>query len=213
MKLPVVPSIVVGLAVAAMLALGFWQLGRADEKQAQISRHAQNMALPEIALPRFPVGDDNLFRRARGMCIDAGGWENEAGRTADGKLGFRVIGRCRTGIEGPGFPIELGVATEPDYVPTWSGGEVSGVLTQAPDGQSILSRALGKGAPRELMLVLDRAPQGLGTSRAPDPSSAPNNHLSYAVQWFAFAGFAVLIYFLALRHRQRGRKDAPAPPQ
>ena len=63
------------------------------------------------------------------------------------------------------------------------------------------------------ILVLDRAPEGLSTSRAPDPSTAPNNHLSYAVQWFAFAGFAVLIYLLALRHRQRGRKDEPAPPQ
>lgn len=213
MRLPVIPTIVVALAAAAMLALGFWQLGRADEKQAQIERHAQNMALPEIALPRFPVGDDALFRRARGMCIEGGGWKNEAGRTADGKLGFRVIGRCRTGVEGPGFPIELGVATEPDYVPTWTGGEVSGVLTQAPDGQSILSRALGKRSPRELMLVLDAAPDGLSTSRVPDPSSTPNNHMSYAVQWFAFAGFAVLIYLLALRHRRRGAKDQPPPAQ
>lgn len=204
-RLPLIPTIVVGLAVAAMLALGFWQLDRRDWKEAQIARHAANLDQPVIALPRFPVGEEYLFRRASGMCIEAGDWKNEAGRTADGKLGFRIIGRCRTGIEGPGFPIELGVASQPDTVPDWTGGPVSGVLTQAPDNQSIIGRWLGKAAPRELMLVLDRAPEGLSTSRVPDPSTVPNNHLAYAVQWFAFAGFAVLIYFLALRRR---RKDA-----
>jgi surfeit locus 1 family protein len=46
----------------------------------------------------------------------------------------------------------------------------------------------------------------LAASAPPSPSIIPNNHLSYAVQWFLFAGIAVTIYFLALR--QRWRKEA-----
>jgi cytochrome oxidase assembly protein ShyY1 len=38
----------------------------------------------------------------------------------------------------------------------------------------------------------------------PSPDSIPNNHLSYAIQWFLFAAAAALIYVLALRLRQRG---------
>ena len=39
---------------------------------------------------------------------------------------------------------------------------------------------------------------------APDPRDVPNNHLSYAVQWFLFALTAVVIYILALRKRWGG---------
>jgi cytochrome oxidase assembly protein ShyY1 len=35
----------------------------------------------------------------------------------------------------------------------------------------------------------------------PNPEDVPNNHLSYAVQWFAFAGIAAGIYLLAVRRR------------
>jgi surfeit locus 1 family protein len=35
----------------------------------------------------------------------------------------------------------------------------------------------------------------------PDPNDIPNNHLSYAVQWFLFALTALVIYGLALRKR------------
>ncbi|HNJ47416.1 MAG TPA: SURF1 family protein, partial [Novosphingobium sp.] len=37
----------------------------------------------------------------------------------------------------------------------------------------------------------------------------PNNHLSYAVQWFLFAATALVIYGLALRKRlaARGGED------
>ncbi len=43
-------------------------------------------------------------------------------------------------------------------------------------------------------------------SAPPSPDIIPNNHFSYAIQWFLFAGIAVLIYVLALR--QRWKKEA-----
>ena len=46
---------------------------------------------------------------------------------------------------------------------------------------------------------------GLEASAPPSLDSIPNNHRSYAIQWFLFAGIAALIYGLALR--QRWQKD------
>jgi surfeit locus 1 family protein len=51
------------------------------------------------------------------------------------------------------------------------------------------------------MLVSDRAAPGLVRSKTPSATDIPNNHRAYAVQWFLFAGVALLIYALALRRR------------
>ena len=61
----------------------------------------------------------------------------------------------------------------------------------------------GKAPPLRLMIVSDAPAPGLAVSPLPNPSSVPNNHFSYAVQWFLFAGIAVIIYVLALRRRWR----------
>ena len=52
----------------------------------------------------------------------------------------------------------------------------------------------------------DRGAAGLQPSAPPAVSDIPNNHRSYAVQWFAFAIIAVVIYALALRGRQRSKQ-------
>ena len=39
----------------------------------------------------------------------------------------------------------------------------------------------------------------------PDPADIPNNHRSYAFQWFAFALSALVIYALALKGRGKAR--------
>jgi cytochrome oxidase assembly protein ShyY1 len=54
-------------------------------------------------------------------------------------------------------------------------------------------------------LVADPPLAGLAANARPDPSDIPNNHLSYAVQWFLFAVTALVIYLLALRKRLAGR--------
>ena len=54
-----------------------------------------------------------------------------------------------------------------------------------------------------MRLVAAIAGAGLEASAPPSPDTIPNNHLSYAIQWFLFAGIAVVIYVLALRGRWR----------
>ncbi len=214
MKLPVIPTIIVAIAVAAMIGLGIWQLDRRGEKEAAIAAYAGNSALPVMAFPRPPVGDEYLFRRASAMCLEVVGWTEQAGRAENGPKGWRHIAECRgNGAEGPTHKFDMGVSTAPGATPVWKGGEVTGSITQAPDSSPILAGLFGKRTPRTLMLVADNPAPGLSASARPDPSSVPNNHLAYAVQWFLFAGIAAAIYLLALRWRQRKTVPPPVPPQ
>ena len=41
MRVPILPTLVVAAAIAIMIALGIWQLGRMDEKAALIARAEQ----------------------------------------------------------------------------------------------------------------------------------------------------------------------------
>lgn len=213
MKLPLFPTILVGLAVAAMIGLGIWQLDRRGEKAVQLARLSANRDLPAMAFPSPPVGDDHLFRRAGLMCLEVASWSEQAGRDASGTSGWRHLADCRTGAEGMSVKVDMGVSSAPGVKPAWKGGAVTGIITHAPDSTPLLASLFGKRPPRNLMLVADAPAPGLSASAPPDPSSVPNNHLAYAVQWFLFAGIAVVIYLLALRLRARRAASPPAPPQ
>lgn len=213
MKLPVIPTIIVALAVAAMIGLGMWQLDRRGQKEAMIARYAGNRSLPVMAFPRPPIGDEHLFRRASAMCLEVVGWSEQAGRAENGRKGWRHIAECRTGVEALMTKFDMGVSTAPGVVPVWKGGEVTGTITHAPDATPLLASLFGKRPPRTLMLVAEKPAPGLAESARPDPSSVPNNHLAYAVQWFLFALAAAVIYFLALRWRVKRAAPPPAPPQ
>lgn len=201
---PFLASLIVTLAVALMIALGLWQLSRMAEKEAAIASYRANLNRGDIAFPRLPpVGEDQLFRKSAVTCLSVADWTVEAGRTADGDTGFRVIAHCVTGAEGPGALVVLGVADRPDVKPAWSGGTVHGTITTARDTRNLFARSFGRGAPPAPMLVSDSGLAGLKAPARPDPASVPNNHLAYAVQWFLFAATALIIYLLAWRRKLR----------
>ena len=52
-----------------------------------------------------------------------------------------------------------------------------------------------------IRLVASNPAPGLQASAPPSLDDIPNNHLSYAVQWFLFATVALVIYGLALRRK------------
>lgn len=195
-RLPVAPTILVLLAVAAMIALGIWQLERRTWKQALLARYTANQTQPPVAFPAIPVGDALLYRRTSAFCLQPVGWITEGA----GSHGWRLIARCRTGAEGPGFSVELGTTHDPKFRPDWKGGALTGVIAPAPSHNSLIA-SLGRPSPAQMMIVADAAPTGLSPSPRPSPASIPNNHLAYAVQWFIFAALALVIYALALRRR------------
>lgn len=204
-RLPLVPTLVVALAVAVMIALGVWQLQRKAEKEALLARYAANVSAPVAALPRM-LDDKQLFRRFSLFCLEPTGWTT-AGAGAEG---FRHIAECRLGAEGPVIAVDAGTARDPAFKPHWRGGEVTGSLTHAPDSGSALWRWLtGDRTPPGMMIVAEQAAPGLHPTARPSPQSIPNNHLAYAVQWFIFAAIALVIYVLALARRLRAAPGAP----
>lgn len=200
-RVPIVATIVVLLAAGIMVVLGLWQLQRRAEKTVLVARYIAHQKLPPIVFPQIPVGDALLFRRATVFCLEPFDWKVEGGRNARGGVGWRQIARCRTGAEGPGVTIQVGMSERPDARPTWRGGEVGGYITHAPDHAPIGAALFGRAAPQTLMLVADPPLAGLGANPPADVSAVPNNHLAYAVQWFIFAAIALGVYALALRRR------------
>lgn len=200
-RLPIVPTLIVLLAVAAMVALGVWQLERRAEKAVLIARATANLDRPAQPLPTR-ITDELLFARVTATCARVEGWTMGAGRTADGISGYRHIAACLS-PGGQPFRVDMGVATDPKLRPVWAGGAVAGTLSHAPGGPTLLDRMTGHAAPPAPMIVSDVAAPGLSPSHRPDPASLPDNHMAYAIQWFAFAFAAVIIYLLALRRRSR----------
>lgn len=191
-RLPVIPTILVFAAVTIMVGLGIWQLRRAQWKDALMARYAQAERLPPIEFPTAPIKDEQLplYRHATGMCLRTVGERAVAGENRAGEPGYVHIVDCATGAEGPGMSVELGWSKNPNAKADWKGGLVSGII--APDRRS------------RLRLVAGSAPPGLEPSAPPSLGAIPNNHRSYALQWFAFALTALIIYGLAVRKRLGG---------
>lgn len=187
-RLPLVPTLIVGLACSIMVALGLWQLRRMDEKAALLARYEAAASLPVMAYPAIPLPKDlPLFRRASGYCLSVSGWRTKAGHNVKDQTGWAHIADCRKGAEGPGLAVEVGWSRQPK-APEWKGGAVDGVITT--DDASVIRLVSSK-----------PLAAGLEASAPPSPANIPNNHLSYAIQWFAFALIAAVIYVLALRRR------------
>ncbi|MFL0414858.1 SURF1 family cytochrome oxidase biogenesis protein [uncultured Sphingomonas sp.] len=199
-RVPILPTILVALAVAMMIGLGLWQLLiRLPQKEAQLAQLAANPSRPPIAFPMTP-DDSLLFRRSTLDC----GKVTAITRAGAGAAGYRLIAQCLTpnGVA----KVQLGTTHDPVKEVSWVGGPVSGWISHAPDATP-LGAQLFKPAPRELLLVADRPADGLAANSRPNVSLVPNNHLAYAGQWFFFAAVAAVIYVLALR--RRGRPAGP----
>lgn len=185
-RLPLIPTLLVLAALAYMVRLGFWQLDRAKEKEALIARAtlAQSMS-SDAPWPRSRTEVDRLlYRHTRVTCqrvIELGA---KAGQNLRGEPGWAHEARCALAGGGEAR-IVLGWSRNPAKV-SWQGGEIGGVIAPGP------------------RLVAGPAVAGLQDNAQPNPADLPNNHRSYAVQWFLFAAVALVIYALAVRKQLRG---------
>lgn len=186
-KFPIIPTIIVLAASATMVALGFWQLGRADEKAALLARYARAQQLAEpVGWPRDTAAARlALYRRSQFICGKVVSFDSRAGTNAQGAKGWAHYANCTVEGQAANVPVVIGWSREP-LVPEWRGGLASGIIGPGP------------------RLVADPPLGGLEPLAPPDPQDLPNNHLAYAVQWFLFSATALAIYALALRKRKRG---------
>lgn len=185
-RIPIVPTLLVLIAVGIMLRLGLWQLERLGEKQAMLARYeAAQAADDEVRWPDSEATAEHaLYHRTRIECRSASGQSTLSGRNAKGEAGLAHVATC-TDVEGGAREVVLGWSRDPSS-PVWTGGAVTGWIAPGP------------------RLVADPPLAGLEANAKPDPKDIPNNHLAYAVQWFLFGVVALVIYALALRKRMRG---------
>jgi len=203
-RLPIAATMIVALAVSAMIALGVWQLQRATWKEALIARYAANAKLPPVAYPALgPVPEHAMFRRSQVTCVRVASWRLEGGRAANGRSGTRHIAECATGAEGPGALIDMGVAPDPRVRPTWRGGVVDGVITTEPNRAMLITGLFGPAPVLRPMLIARTPAPGLAASAPPSVGQISNNHRAYAVQWFVFALVALIIFVLAVQRRSK----------
>lgn len=191
-QLPIIPTTVVLLAVATMIALGIWQLGRADEKAALIEQYQTVSA--DGARVEWPENSeeatDRLYRLALIECTEVLSRRTTAANSAEGRRGLAQVAKCRL-ANGAEAEIALGFTREP-IEGDWQGGEVQGIIAPGP------------------RLVAMPPVAGLQPLAAPDPRDLPNNHLAYAGQWFFFALTALVIYFIAIRRKLAAHHEGEA---
>jgi surfeit locus 1 family protein len=185
---PIIPTIIVAIAVGIMIGLGVWQLQRKAEKEALLTRYHAADGLPAVAWP--VVADPKalpLFRRSTLMCVKVLKIESVSGSNRAGDAGFAHVASCQTGgAEGVNAKVAIGWSERPQS-PSWSGGLVRGII--APDGVQLIK------------LVSTDPADGLQQLALPSPAQIPNNHFLYAIQWFIFAAAASIIYILAVWKR------------
>ena len=194
-RVPVLATLVVLLAVAVMVRLGFWQLDRLKQKEALLARYAAARAEPPLTpfdrrYERLTAGE--AYRRIEVRCGSHSGQSRPmAGRNGKGESGWAHVVTCHRivwDLTLPDVDAVIGWSQGPNPV-NWQGGVIGGVI--------VPGRAGG------VRIVADPPVAGLQANAKPDPQDIPNNHFSYAVQWFLFAATALAIYALALRKRLR----------
>ncbi len=196
-RLPLVPTVLVALAIAAMIGLGVWQLQRAGEKERLLAEFQANAAMPALdldpVLDRAPADLPPLaYRRVLVTCRAEGvAPALRGGRSQAGESGYTYLLPCRPRADGLAGRLRVNAGwtrTPDDRLRPSLGGIVAGRLGQVgPDGPITITSA--------------RAQAPLAASAPPSLDDVPNNHLLYAFQWFFFAAAAAVIYVLALRQR------------
>lgn len=203
-RIPIFATLVVILAITTMIALGLWQIQRATWKEGLLASYRAAAGLPSLDGLPAPANVDRIaFRHAAIACRITTGPTLLGGPGPGGQTGFRSIVGCAL-TDGRAMMADLGwhkLGIEPALPPPGTPIAARGVLI--PD-DVLAARVYGrKDGHVPLLLVLENPAPGLSPSTPPSVETIPNNHRSYAVQWFLFAGVAAIIYALALWKRLR----------
>lgn len=198
-RLPIIPTIVVAAVVAACLAAGGWNLRRAKLHQAELRNFQAASRLPPVSFPTAPTRDAQLpiYRYATGNCVRVVNRRTDVGENQAGEPGYAIILDCATGAEGPGMSVQVGWSKNPNATTPWPGGMVSGVIIRDRKNR--------------IRLVSATPAPGLEANGAvkPTTSVSPQRNRGYALQFFAFAAIALIIYALAVRKRLK--QEPPSP--
>ncbi len=220
------PSLTTAIALGMLVAMGSWQLDRLAWKRALIADVGARMASPARALPPPPVDAAALryrpirlqgrFRHDRELYLEARSHQGQAGLHLvtplvldDGRVVLVDRGWVPPGRRRPETRAEGQVAGPVSLTATLRTGGWKGYDFLRPEndpaGNAWLWMDLPRmaeslrldGVARGYYLVADTAPNsgGLPIGRAPGVE-LPNDHLGYAITWYALALVLLVIYLL-----------------
>lgn len=232
------PRLITTLATAAFstmtIGAGFWQLDRASQKLErqrafESGQGADRIDLNRDAIRGTPIASQPVRAFGEFLSSDTVYIDN---RLHQGKPGFhvvtpfRIIDSRRIVLVNRGWT-PLGVVRhEPPQVATASGALVIEGFLSIPGDRpfelgtpdlkarvwpnlTIERFTKGKGIPIEPYLVLQTNDTSDGLVRVWEPpASGPEKNQAYAIQWFAFAALAIMLYVGLNLHK----KSNDAPP-
>jgi surfeit locus 1 family protein len=171
-----------------------------QQKEAMLAEYAHASKSPRVTDYKndLLVDGPGYYSRVRLECTAELNDSMIAGRNGKGQSGWAHQFDCRFPGRTIGGDATVVIGWSEAPVPVqWKGGTVLG--TQSPPRPT---DAIA-GCPKcyRHRVIADPPLAGLQPNARPDPRNIPNNHLAYAVQWFLFAGVALVIYGLALRKR------------
>lgn len=211
-RFPLFPTLLTLVMLAVLISLGVWQLERRAWKQALISKLQAAQTQPLLEPGDFMRAVRNeasiQYRRAELPCSpgDVLPYDLKGGSSIGGVSGYLVLVSCRPNRKPPDIVAVAGWTKRPDAaaVSLHVDTVFKGVIIERPYGR-VKTRP-------QFMLIPDTAVPPLQVSRMPTPDALPDNHLSYAGQWFGLAIVLATIYGLWLRKRWAREKFAPAAP-
>ncbi|MFK7885731.1 MAG: SURF1 family protein [Gammaproteobacteria bacterium] len=221
------PTVLVLLLLALLLWLGTWQLGRADERRAQLASFdavAEPVAWRGRGTP--PARYTRVQMRGR---YDGTRQVLLEGLSRNGKPGLEVLTPLRvvdggvvminrgwvpwqgerTSPPAPSVPAEEVLVTGRARAFAQPGmrlGEGNAATTSQwprlaiyPSAQEI-SGWLGTPVAASLVLLDDAADHGFARAWRPD-EFPPSRHVGYAVQWYSMATALIILFLIASRRR------------
>lgn len=228
--------IVVFVVLAVVLAmlfvrLGFWQLSRLEERRAQNAGIAGDLSVPEVPWNQLGSMDSADFRRT----VVAGIPDTAAefailGRSRNGSPGVWIITPVRPVGDSIAVLVNRGWVYAPDAATVdlnrWRErrSEYRGYTHRIAIGpKSVKGRGLrvfdSSGVDSLLpypfaplyLVQRDSGPVDSTPARLPMPALSDGPHLSYAIQWFAFAAIAMAgAAIVAIRSRDSALGTGPS---
>ncbi|MEG1040433.1 MAG: SURF1 family protein, partial [Pseudomonas sp.] len=227
-----VPTLVVLMLLPGLIALGCWQLGRAQEKRVLLVSYAERQASEPVALAQLMQAEDPAYRRvqlfghfdaAHSLLLD--------NSVREGQVGVELLQPFLDQASGVWLLVNRGWLPWPDRripvqfttpesalsVNAWvyvapgapfqlhadpEGGDWPHLLT-AIDASQLWPQLAREGFAHELRMEPGPASYRLDWSVV---AMGPEKHLGYAVQWFALALALVLLYLYFGWHKNKEKQ-------
>ncbi len=221
------------LVVVAFVQLGRWQLGVAEDEalreSLQRARSQQPVAVETVLRPHTDFPGELSTRPVSATGEFGPDQVVVANRRLDGREGYWVVAPLRVAATGATLPVLRGFVTSPSDLPPLPSGSVTVTGGLAPPESPYAGQAPPEGqlGSVDTSVLVGRwtgdlynafvfqqqespEPASLGSmQRVPTPSGETGfkwRNAAYALQWWAFALFALYMWWRIVR--DEGREDA-----